>query len=100
MSKKVRGRPKGKGKTTSGKSAGNTIRRARLKLGLGLSDVAHQVGVSVQFISNIEHGRAPIPFRSVTALSKVLGVPNRLLALKALEGTHSYQEYTSLLGSS
>ncbi len=73
-----RGRPKGQaGKQKQIKShgpLGDLIRKARLELKLGLSDVAKACNCSVQFISNIEHGRAPLPWDRAQVLAKVLKI--------------------------
>ncbi len=77
MVKKVNklGRPKGKSNDVrSFGQLGDLIRKQRLNRGLGLLDVANSVSCSVQFISNIEHGRAPLPWTKVELLSKFLGI--------------------------
>lgn len=51
---------------------GKMIRAARKDLKLGLIDVAEVCGCSVQFISNIEHGRAPLPWEKVACIAKTL----------------------------
>jgi transcriptional regulator with XRE-family HTH domain len=53
---------------------GDLIRTNRLAKGLGLADVAKACQCSVQFVSNIEHGRAPLPWEKVELLSNVLKV--------------------------
>jgi transcriptional regulator with XRE-family HTH domain len=71
-----RGRPKGK--STDKRSfgpLGDLIRKRRLENGLGLADVARAVKCSVQFISNIEHGRAPLPWEKAERLSTYLEIP-------------------------
>ena len=71
-----RGRPKGK--STDKRSfgpLGDLIRKKRLEKNLGLLDVAKAVKCSVQFISNIEHGRAPLPWEKAEKLSSYLEVP-------------------------
>ena len=68
-----RGRPKGSSKDTrSFGPVGDLIRKARLGKSLGLADVAKSCGCSVQFISNIEHGRAPLPWDKAPLLAKAL----------------------------
>ncbi len=42
---------------------------------MGLSDVSKACGCSVQFISNIEHGRAPLPWEKTEQLAKALQIP-------------------------
>jgi len=71
-----RGRPKGK--STDKRSfgpLGDLIRKKRLDRNLGLLDVAKAVKCSVQFISNIEHGRAPLPWDKAERLSSYLEIP-------------------------
>ncbi len=70
-----RGRPKGK--STDKRSfgpLGDLIRKKRLEKNLGLLDVAKAVKCSVQFISNIEHGRAPLPWEKAEKLSSYLEI--------------------------
>lgn len=70
-----RGRPKGRSsdKRSYG-PLGDLIRKHRLEKKLGLSDVAKACRCSVQFISNIEHGRAPLPWDKIPQLSNYLRV--------------------------
>jgi transcriptional regulator with XRE-family HTH domain len=70
-----RGRPKGRSRDNrSFGPLGDLIRTHRLAKGLGLADVAKACQCSVQFVSNIEHGRAPLPWEKVEQLSNVLKV--------------------------
>jgi transcriptional regulator with XRE-family HTH domain len=41
---------------------------------MGLSEVARACKCSVQFISNIEHGRAPLPWDKAEQLARVLNI--------------------------
>jgi len=70
-----RGRPKGRSndKRSFG-PLGDLIRSHRLLKNLGLQDVAKAVKCSVQFISNIEHGRAPLPWDKAEQLAKYLDI--------------------------
>lgn len=71
-----RGRPKGRSSDNrSFGPLGDLIRSARLSKGLGLLDVAKACQCSVQFVSNIEHGRAPLPWEKVGVLASVLKIP-------------------------
>lgn len=71
-----RGRPKGRSRDNrSFGPLGDLIRKKRLEKELGLLDVARACDCSVQFISNIEHGRAPLPWDKLESLSKCLGIP-------------------------
>lgn len=75
-----RGRPKGRSRDTrSFGPLGDLIRKHRLEKKLGLSDVAKACACSVQFISNIEHGRAPLPWDKVDQLSVFLKIPREQL---------------------
>src|SRR5689334_9650714 len=70
-----RGRPKGRSRDNrSFGPLGDLIRKHRLDKGLGLADVAKACQCSVQFISNIEHGRAPLPWEKATQLASVLKI--------------------------
>lgn len=71
-----RGRPKGRSSDNrSFGPLGDLIRTHRLNKGLGLLDVAKACQCSVQFVSNIEHGRAPLPWEKVGVLANVLKIP-------------------------
>ena len=71
-----RGRPKGRSRDNrSFGPLGDLIRSHRLQRGLGLLDVARACNCSVQFVSNIEHGRAPLPWEKVNLLAGVLKIP-------------------------
>jgi transcriptional regulator with XRE-family HTH domain len=71
-----RGRPKGRSRDNrSFGPLGDLIRTHRLQKGLGLLDVAKACQCSVQFVSNIEHGRAPLPWEKVGLLAGVLKIP-------------------------
>lgn len=71
-----RGRPKGRSRDTrSFGPLGDLIRSKRLARGLGLAEVAKACNCSVQFISNIEHGRAPLPWDKSEHLSRFLEIP-------------------------
>ena len=75
MSVTKRGRPKGRSRDNrSFGPLGDLIRTHRLAKGLGLADVAKACQCSVQFVSNIEHGRAPLPWEKVEHLSAILKV--------------------------
>ena len=71
-----RGRPKGRSRDNrSFGPLGDLIRTHRLEKGLGLLDVAKACDCSVQFVSNIEHGRAPLPWEKVGQLAQALKIP-------------------------
>jgi transcriptional regulator with XRE-family HTH domain len=71
-----RGRPKGRSRDNrSFGPLGDLIRSHRLAKGLGLADVAKACHCSVQFVSNIEHGRAPLPWDKVSQMASALKIP-------------------------
>lgn len=71
-----RGRPKGRSRDNrSFGPLGDLIRKHRLEKGMGLLDVAKACQCSVQFVSNIEHGRAPLPWEKVSLLASALKIP-------------------------
>ena len=89
-----RGRPKGK--STDNKSygpLGDLIRKKRIERGFGLRDVAKAADVSVQFISNIEHGRAPLPWERAEKVSSVLGIPMEELQAVNLSIRADYKSF-------
>ncbi len=63
-------------KTTKiGSSAtGYLLAKKRLVAELSLKDVGKALGVSLQFISNIERGRAPLPRIHAKKVSRLLGI--------------------------
>ena len=64
---------KQKEKTSFG-PLGTLIRTHRNHEGLSLAQVAKACDCSVQFISNIEHGRAPLPWEKARVLSEILKI--------------------------
>lgn len=73
---KLRGRPKGRSNDSrSFGPLGDLIRKNRLEKGYGLAEVAKACDCSVQFISNIEHGRAPLPWDKLPLVSQFLKIP-------------------------
>ena len=70
-----RGRPKGS--LSDRKSYGplaDLLRHHRTLKRMGLAEVAAACKCSVQFISNIEHGRAPLPWDKAEQIARVLGI--------------------------
>ena len=89
-----RGRPKGRSRDKrSFGPLGDLIRQHRLKKGLGLSDVAKACECSVQFISNIEHGRAPLPWEKVGPVARVLDIPAEEVQVANLAVRSDFQSF-------
>jgi transcriptional regulator with XRE-family HTH domain len=89
-----RGRPKGRSRDKrSFGPLGDLIRQHRLKKGLGLLDVAQACECSVQFISNIEHGRAPLPWEKVEQVAKVLEIPVEEVQVANLAVRSDFQSF-------
>jgi transcriptional regulator with XRE-family HTH domain len=91
----VRGRPKGKSNDKKSYGPlGDLLRKSRLDKGLGLADVAQACECSVQFISNIEHGRAPMPWEKLPQVSKFLQVSLDDLQAANLAVRSDFQHFT------
>ncbi|MCM2323698.1 MAG: helix-turn-helix domain-containing protein [Oligoflexia bacterium] len=91
-----RGRPKGRSSDNrSFGPLGDLIRTARLTKCLGLLDVAKACDCSVQFVSNIEHGRAPLPWEKVGVLAAVLKIPVEELQAANLAIRSDFKSFVS-----
>jgi transcriptional regulator with XRE-family HTH domain len=94
-----RGRPKGK--STDQRSfgpLGDLIRKCRIENGLGLADLAEACDCSVQFISNIEHGRAPLPWYKLPELAKALGLAPENLEVANFTARSDFKNFVKLQG--
>lgn len=67
---------------------GSTLRLLRIDAGLGLRELARQIGVSSTYLSRVEHGHDPVPTPDrLVAIAHVLGVsPTALLELGGQAG--------------
>lgn len=94
-----RGRPKGRSndKRSFG-PLGDLIRTHRLQKNLGLQDVAKAVKCSVQFISNIEHGRAPLPWDKAELLAKYLEINSEELHAANLAIRSDFRSFMKTTG--
>ncbi len=54
---------------------GETIKRTREEQQLTLSETARRAGLSVSYLSELEHGKKEASSRALARLSKVLGIP-------------------------
>ena len=91
-----RGRPKGRSRDNrSFGPLGDLIRTARLAKGLGLLDVAKACSCSVQFVSNIEHGRAPLPWEKVGSMAVALKIPAEDLQAANLAIRSDFKSFVS-----
>lgn len=91
---KQRGRPKGR--STDRRSfgpLGDLIRKHRLEKGYGLAEVAKACSCSVQFISNIEHGRAPLPWEKLPSVSDFLKIGLEELQAANLSVRSDFQSF-------
>jgi transcriptional regulator with XRE-family HTH domain len=94
-----RGRPKGRSSDSrSFGPLGDLIRNYRLNKGLGLLDVAKACDCSVQFVSNIEHGRAPLPWDKVGQLASVLKIPVEELQAANLAIRSDFKSFVTVTG--
>jgi transcriptional regulator with XRE-family HTH domain len=95
-----RGRPKGRSSDNrSFGPLGDLIRKNRLDKGYGLSDVAKACGCSVQFISNIEHGRAPLPWDKAPALASFLKISLEELQAANLAIRSDFKSFVGVAGA-
>ena len=91
-----RGRPKGRSSDTrSFGPLGDLIRKHRLARGMGLLDVAKACDCSVQFVSNIEHGRAPLPWEKVAPMAAALKIEVSDLQAANLAIRSDFQNFVS-----
>ncbi len=91
-----RGRPKGRSRDNrSFGPLGDLIRSHRLAKGLGLLDVAKACQCSVQFVSNIEHGRAPLPWEKVGQMATALKIPTEDLQAANLAIRSDFKSFVS-----
>lgn len=89
-----RGRPKGRSQDKKSYGPlGDLMRSCRLRRQMGLADVAKACKCSVQFISNIEHGRAPLPWDKGRQLAKVLEIPFEELQAANLAVRSDFQSF-------
>ncbi len=92
-----RGRPKGRSRDSrSFGPLGDLIRNARLEKGLGLLDVAKACQCSVQFVSNIEHGRAPLPWDKVPLIASALKLQVEDIQAANLAVRSDFQNFVSV----
>lgn len=71
---------------------GFTLGNARRLKRLGLRQVAQSLGVSPQFISNIEHGRAPLPSKYAVRVSRLLGLDQTEVAGLSVLRAHVFRK--------
>lgn len=91
-----RGRPKGRSSDTrSFGPLGDLIRSARLEKGMGLLDVAKACRCSIQFVSNIEHGRAPLPWDKAPLVASALGIPVEKIQAANLAVRSDFREFVA-----
>lgn len=66
----------------SSENVGSVIKKARLEKGVGLVDLAHEIGVTPGYLSQVEHGTGSPPTeKTISAIADALGQePKNLLA--------------------
>lgn len=88
-----RGRPMSYDGSEVNSELGFYLGSARIAKGLSLTAVGESIGVKAQFISNIEHGRAPLPAKYVNQIATLLGLESKELAAFAIKQTRAYRDY-------
>lgn len=78
---------------------GDLIRSARLEKGLGLLDVAKACRCSIQFVSNIEHGRAPLPWDKAPLVAAALNLPLEKIQAANLAVRSDFREFAAPAGN-
>ena len=91
--KEKRGRPKGMlGNKVPRTTLGKIIKKARADKQLVLQAIADRLGCTVQFVSNIEHGRCSAPWDKLDTLAELLGVKSGTLHLANLEARAAFKD--------
>lgn len=85
MIKNKGGRPVGSYDGENVTGLGYFLGEARKKKKLSLRQVTLGLGISVQYLSNIEHDRAPLPAKYINKIASVLEVEPVTLAAFALQ---------------
>lgn len=86
------GAPSGRFNGSTKSEVGALIGNRRRELGFGLAEVSSKTGLSIQFISNIEHGRAPLPARYIKKIANCLQLNSAVVGHVALKQTRAYRE--------
>lgn len=79
---------------------GDLLKTIRATQKLALKDLSEKLSVSVPFISNIEQGKAPLPWDKIKPLSIISGIPVQYIADTTLKSTFAYKEYLKLVEES
>ena len=96
---KPESRPPTSASATSFGPLGDLIRRHRREKNIKLLHVADACECSVQFISNIEHGRAPLPWEKVPLLASVLNIPVEEIQIANLAIRSDFKSFMSTMSS-
>lgn len=92
------GRPKGMKSNKEFKNGlAKMIGEGRMNKGMGLKDLGINMDLSLQFISNIENGRAGLPWEHVNKIAKVLDLSPSTLALENLKISDTFKKYSEIL---
>lgn len=95
-----RGRPVAKEVTTEfnhKKPIGYSLQYYRVAARKSLAQVAKTLGVTVAYVSNVEHGRTSLAWKHVPRLAKLLRMPVAGLANLNLRSTSVYAEFERLV---
>ena len=97
--KRSRGRPKGVSvRSESYGELADMIQAARVAKGLGLKEVSESLEISVQFLSNIEHGRCSVPWNKLETMSHILNMDLSSLAILNLQSREDYKRFAENVG--
>ncbi len=69
-----------------------TLRELRVGIGLSIADVANALGVSVQAVSNYEHGIRSINIEQVLILAELFGEPAESIIKAQLNSRYARED--------
>lgn len=75
---------------------GLTLQEARVNSQLTGRQVANYVGISFQFICNIEKGRAPLPWKYLDRISKLLDISAETLTVLNLKCRNDFKKVNNI----
>jgi transcriptional regulator with XRE-family HTH domain len=95
----TRGRPKGvkNGVPKRINPLADLLAEQRLNKGLGMKDISDVLGVTVQYISNVENGHCRLDWKYVQELSELLQVDVFTIAKANLRSSKAFGEYMKVL---
>jgi transcriptional regulator with XRE-family HTH domain len=94
MKSNKRGRPVAKLESVQTTEIGGIIRTHRTLSGMSLKDMGKKLGLSLQYVSNIERGLQSLPLQAVTKLAVLTRNPAEKIALAAMMSRPSVAKFS------